>query len=103
MGERGPAGKGDGEVGTRSNRLPFGPLPSASAENRPCPSTQAGQIRDGVETVPTLFMVPTHVQSLEVFTSHEPGTAGILAGVAVRTQYAGRDAGGPNDSLVHGR
>ena len=36
-------------------------------------------------------------------TFHEPGSAGILAGVAVRTQYAGRDARAPNDSPVHGR
>ena len=46
---------------------------------------------------------PNSRPNLEVFASHEPGTAGILAGVAIRTQHAGRDAGGPNDSPVHGR
>jgi len=39
-------------------------------------------------------------ETLSLF--HEPGSAGILAGVAVRTQHAGRDAGAPNDSPVHG-
>ena len=51
---------------------------------------------------PRRFMAGEQVRT-EHETSHEPGTAGILAGVAVRAQHAGRDAGGPNDSPVHGR
>jgi len=51
---------------------------------------------------PTVFMAREQVRT-EHEASHEPGRAGILAGVAVRTQYAGRDAGAPNGSPVHGR